>query len=57
MQPLTYGIPNMTRYTITMEITVSDTDAPPKDWMPISIEALMEDGETVDYFVCEEIKE
>jgi hypothetical protein len=47
----------MTRYTITMEITVSDTDAPPKDWMPVSIEALMEDGETVDYFVCEEIKE
>ena len=47
----------MTKYTITMEITVADTDAPPSDWMPVSIEALMEDGETVDYFVCEEIKE
>jgi hypothetical protein len=47
----------MTRYTITMEITVADTDAPPSDWMPVSIESLMEDGETIDYFVCEEIKE
>ena len=47
----------MTRYTITMEIKVSDTDAPPSDWMPVSIEALMEGVETVDYFVCEEIRE
>lgn len=46
----------MTKYKIVMEITVSDTDAPPDDWMPYSIEALMEDGETVDYFECEEIK-
>ena len=47
----------MTRYKITMEITFADTDAPPSDWMPVSIEALMEDGESVDYFVCEEIRE
>lgn len=47
----------MTRYRITMEISIADTDAPPGDWLPLSIEALMEDGETVDYFVSEEIKE
>jgi hypothetical protein len=40
-----------------MEITIADTDAPPSDWMPYSINQLMEDGETIDYFICEEIKE
>lgn len=47
----------MTRYKVTMEITVADTDAPPSDWMPYSIDQLLEYGETVDYFTCEEIKE
>jgi hypothetical protein len=40
-----------------MEITVADTDAPPSDWMPVHIDSLLEVGETVDYFICEEIKE
>jgi hypothetical protein len=47
----------MTKYKIIMEITVADTDAPPNDWMPYCIDQLLERGETLDYLVCEEIKE
>jgi hypothetical protein len=47
----------MTKYKIKMEITVADTDAPPSDWMPFSIDQLLDIGETIDSFECEEIKE
>lgn len=47
----------MTRYKITIELSIADTDAPPSDWLPYSIDQLLEAGESVDFFDCVEVKE
>jgi hypothetical protein len=46
----------MTKYKITIELTVADTDAPPEQWLPYSIDQLLEAGESIDNFICEELE-
>lgn len=47
----------MTTYKVFFEITIADTDAPPSDWLPYSIDQLLEAGESVEKFTCEEVKQ
>lgn len=45
----------MITYKVYFELTVADTDAPPSDWIPYTIDQLLERGESFDNFECKEI--
>jgi hypothetical protein len=46
----------MTKYLVQFEINIADTDAPPSDWLPYSLDQLLERGESVENFNCSEVK-
>jgi hypothetical protein len=37
-------------YKVSFDITIADTDAPPSDWLPLVIEQVLENGESVANF-------
>lgn len=45
----------MTSYLVQFQINIADTDAPPADWLPYSIDQLLETGESVENFTCAEV--
>jgi hypothetical protein len=45
----------MLRYRVVVEISIADTDAPPSDWLPNVIDAVLEEDETVELIECKEI--
>lgn len=46
----------MTKYRVSFEIEIADTDAAPSDWLPSSIDALLEEGESLTNYSEEEIR-
>jgi len=46
----------MTKYRVSFEIEIADTDAAPSDWLPSSIDALLEEGESLTNYTEEEIR-
>lgn len=47
----------MTKFRVSFVIEIADTDAAPSDWLPSSIDSLLEEGESLTNFKEEEINE